>query len=158
MRSFVVALVVALPIALATVILAWIPLAERVDPDTDDRRPLNIAEAAGQGNASEVVRRLRLGEDPNRMYPVRPHVIPLPVTMTTAVEAAVWARQVRLMDLLDREGVILGGHSREELACLAGDIGAQDVAAYLAKGQPPTCEPRAALQHIIARSSEGSQP
>jgi hypothetical protein len=155
MRSFAVGLVGALPIALATVILAWIPLAERVDPDTDERRPLNIAEAAGQANASEVVRRLRLGEDPNRVYPVRPHVIPLPVTMTTAGEAAVWSRQVRLMNLLDREGVLLGGRGREELACLARDVGASEVEAYLAANGPaPACEPGAVLQRIIARSSE----
>ena len=155
MRSFAVALVVALPIALATLVLAWIPVAERVDPDTDERRPLNIAEAAGQGDASEVVRRLRLGDDPNRVYPVRPHIIPLPVTMTTAVEAAVWAKQAGLMDLLDREGVILGARSREELACLARDVGAAEVAAYLAKEPEPACEPEAALQRIIARSSLG---
>ena len=154
-RAFAIAVIAALPIVLASVVLAWIPLAERVDPDTDDRRPLNIAEAAGQGNAAEVVRRLRLGEDPNRLYPVRPHIIPLPVTMTTVAEAAVWSRHVQLMDLLAREGVIVGGRPREDLACLAGDIGAGDVAAYLAAGHAPTCEPRAVLQRIIARSSAG---
>ena len=156
MRALVIAACAALPIVLASVVLAWIPLAERVDPDTDDRRPLNIAEAAGQGNASEVVRRLRLGEDPNRVYPVRPHIIPLPVTMTTAAEAAVWSRQVRLMDLLAREGVILGGRPRGDLACLAVDISAGDVAAYLAEGHVPACEPGAMLQRIIARSSTAS--
>ena len=153
MRSSGAALVLALPIVFATIVLGWIPVAERVDPDTDDRRPLNIAEAAGEGNAAEVVRRLRLGEDPNRVYPVRPHIIPLPVTMTTAVEAAVWSRRVGLMDLLEREGVILGGRSRTELACLAGDVGADEIAAYLSKGQLPACEPEAALARIVARSS-----
>ena len=158
MRPAITAVVLALPIVLATLLLGWIPIAERVDPDTDDRRPVNIAEAAGDGNAAEVVRRLRLGEDPHRVYPVRPHIIQPPVTMTTAVEAAVWAKRVELMDLLDREGVILGGRTREELVCLAGDIGAADVAAYLAKGQMPVCEPEAALDRIAARSTSDDQP
>jgi hypothetical protein len=155
MRSPVPAIVLALPVVLATLILAWIPLAEHVDPDTDVRRPLNIAEAAGEGNAAEVIRRLRLGEDPNRVYPVRPHIVPSPVS---AVEAAVWTRQTALTDLLEREGVIVGGRTREELVCLARDVGAAEIAAYLSRGLSPACEPEAARGRIIARSSLDEQP
>src|SRR5687767_12428337 len=109
----------AIPLVLGTGRLVSMAIAERAGNVAEDRVPLNIAEAAGMANAAEVVRRMRLGEDPGRRLPVRPHVISSSVPIATAFEGAVMARQVLLVELFDREGAPIDEATRAELACLA---------------------------------------
>ena len=149
-RAALVALTV--PLLCAAAALLWVIRAD-ADAGAAARQPLNIAEAAGMANAADVVRRLRLREDPHRIYPVRPEILTSTVTRATAPEAALWSRQVELLRLLDREGALLGGSVRQELTCLALDIGTSELAEYLTPGGAE-CEPGAALARLEARSED----
>jgi hypothetical protein len=112
----------------------------------------NVAEAAGMGNASEVLRFLWLGGDPNQITDVRPHIISSQIVRVTALEAAVWSRRVQLLELLDRQGAIIGEHTRAHLACLASDINAADIVEYFVASKP-ACTPNVTVDAIIARSA-----
>lgn len=116
-----------------------------------DGPPLNVAEAAGTGRVSEVLRFLRAGEDPTRFWPVRPDLISSTVTRPTGLEAAVWTGS-GLMELLDQRGYIRDAETRQHLACLAKDIGKEEVVVYLFPGGAPACEPGAALAQVRDRS------
>jgi hypothetical protein len=116
--------------------------------------PANIAEAAGMGMSSEVLRYLRAGEDPHAVLYVRPHIISSEITRVTAVEAAVWSRRIRLMRLLDREGALDSPVLRGSLSCLAADIQAAEIQQFIsASSTPPRCEPGARARSIAARSN-----
>lgn len=114
--------------------------------------PANLAEAAGTARADEVVRRLRLGEDPHRIYDLRPEVISSTVLKATPMEAAVWSRQELLVRLLDREGAIRDDARRQEIACLAADLEVDDMVEYLSPGGPPDCVPGQARERVLART------
>jgi hypothetical protein len=113
--------------------------------------PVNVAEAAGMGSATEVVRLLQRGGDPNRLDYVRPQIISSSVTRVTALEAAIWSRRVELVRLLDTRGAIADDASRHHLACLAADINARDIVQYLAPNGA-ACEPQAEAKAVVARS------
>jgi len=111
----------------------------------------NVAEAAAMGQSSEILRLLRDGQDPRRVWPVRPEIISSTITRVTALEAAVWSRRGQEMELFDREGAIPDAALRHELACLAADISAQEVVAYLSPGKTPECEAGATMARVLAR-------
>jgi len=113
--------------------------------------PRNSAEAAGLARAADVVRFLRMGEDPRHAYAVRPEVISSAVLRVTTLEAAMWSRQVELVKLIDGQNAI-DRDERAALACLAVDLGVDDVAEYLAPDGTRHCEPGQALERVIARS------
>ena len=115
------------------------------------RLPANIAEAAGTARADLVVRFLEAGQDPARIYPLHPDVISSTVRHATALEAAVWSHQRPLIELLDRKGAIPGG-GRHALACLAADVGVDDIVAYLSPDAPPDCVRGEAIGHVTART------
>ncbi|HEY6362010.1 MAG TPA: hypothetical protein VIX63_12935, partial [Vicinamibacterales bacterium] len=119
--------------------------------------PVNSAEAAGMASAVHVIRFLRMGEDPNRVYPLRPEIISSSVLRATTLEAAVWSRQPALIQLLDREGAIVGADRRRALACLAADLGVEDVADYLAPEDTAFCEPGKAFEAVLARTSPSGE-
>jgi hypothetical protein len=114
--------------------------------------PANIAEAAAMGNAADTLWFLQEGHDPRRIEDVRPEIISSEVTRLTALEAAVWSRQSELVALLDRRGAI-GAEARRELACLAGDLGAEDIVADFPDDIARDCVPGAARQRVVARAS-----
>jgi hypothetical protein len=112
----------------------------------------NVAEAAAMGQASEVIRMLREGQDPNRVYPVRPEVISSTVTRVTALEAAIWSRRAQQVELLDRAGAIRNPESRHYLACLAADLPVDEVVQYLSPDGPPSCTAGDAIKQVLART------
>lgn len=116
--------------------------------------PANIAEAAGMADGAEVLRRLEIGEDPNRVQTIRREVISSVITRVTALEAAVWSRHVEVVALLDRRGAIVGAESRRHLACIATDTGATDIAAYLFPSGVPDCEKGRDSQVVLDRSKK----
>lgn len=116
--------------------------------------PINVAEAAGSGQVSEVLRLLRAGWDPTQIWPLRPEIISSTVTRATALEAAIWGGRRPLVELLDRRGFIRDAGARHHLACLAKDIGSEEVVAYLSPGGAPSCEPGAAFAVVKARSPQ----
>jgi hypothetical protein len=115
--------------------------------------PANIAEAAGMGLSSEVLRYLRAGEDPHAILHVRPHIISSEITRGTAVEAAVWSRRIRLMRLLEREGALDDRALRTSLSCLAADIQAAEIQQFILASSTAHCEPGALARSIAARSN-----
>lgn len=113
--------------------------------------PRNGAEAAGMARAADVLRYIRMGEDPNALHDVRPEVISSAVLRVTTLEAAMWSRQLELVKLLDGENAIKEG-DRAMLACLAADLGVDDVVEYLAPEGIGGCTPGQALERVSARS------
>lgn len=140
------------PSIAATLVVAWFSIAELAGhtPLAYDR-PLNVAEAAGMGRGSEVLRLLDAGQDPRALMRVRPEVISSSVTEVSALEAAVWSRKSHLLRLLDGLGAVPVAQ-RHRLACLAVDIKAPDMASYLETAAPAGCRPGAVLEEIQRRS------
>lgn len=152
-RRWILGIAAAAPIVIVTIgVLVFAAL------DAGGRTPWspgplrNIAEAAGRGEASEVLRMLREGQDPNRVWTVRPEIISSAITRVTALEAAVWSRRAQQMELLDREGAIKGADTRRYLACLAADLPVDEVVQYLSPAGPPECVPGEPLKRVSARS------
>jgi hypothetical protein len=54
--------------------------------------------------------------------------------------------------LLERHGALDDQHTRRHLTCLARDIRADDLAAYLAANHPIDCAPGEASRLVEARS------
>ena len=153
-----VAVALVAPIGLATAGIAWVAAGERagVHPFAG-LTPQNGAEAAALADASGLLRFLRRGEDPHAVHPVRPDVISSAILRATTVEAAMWSRQVEMIKLLEREGVIHGDEQRASLACLAVDLHIDDVVEYLAPEGANSCQPGQALARVTARThSAGS--
>ena len=148
-----IAIALAAPIAVATAGIAWVAAGERagVHPFAG-LMPQNGAEAAALADAGGVLRFLRHGENPHAVHAVRPEIISSAILRATTVEAAMWSRQVEMIKLLDREGVIGGGEQRASLACLAVDLHVDEVVEYLAPGGARSCQPGQALARVTART------
>ena len=104
----------------------------------DEPRPLNVAEAAAMAKSGEVLRFLRQGQDPAAAYPVRADVVSGEAMRLTAFQAAVWSRRGQMVSLLDREGLLTAAR-RSEMACLAGEMEAAEIAAYFAADTLEPC-------------------
>jgi len=142
---------VAAPLVCATCLVAAVAAGERGGWAAFTAPPfLNSAEAAAAGDAATMLWMIRLGDNPTRVYPVRPHLISPAILRATTVEAAMWSRQISLIRVLDREGAIIGDDDRRGLACLAVDLELPEVAEYLAPGLG--CAPGHALARLAARS------
>lgn len=140
---------------LVTAGLLAVAAGERIVPALfDTYRSRNTAEAAAAGDAAEVLRRLQAqgGEDPRRIYDVRPQFISSSVQRATVLEAAMWSRRIQMFIMLERAGLIADAATRRELVCLAKDLSLDDVADYLSKKDAPTCEPEQALKRVQART------
>ena len=155
--SKILGVAVAAPVVVATVgVLTFSGLELRGEAPFSPGPVRNIAEAAAMGHASEVLRFLAAGEDPNQVWPVRRDIISSTITMVTALEAAIWSRRVQLIELLDRQGAIVGDDSRRHLACLANDLESpvEEIVHYLSPRGPLNCPPGQALAVVLERSRE----
>jgi hypothetical protein len=84
--------------------------------------PLNVAEAAGLGNAGEVVRLITAeGQDPNRAWPIRAGIFSSNDLTMTPLEAAMVIRREALVPVLLRHGAVVpeSGPARTALICRA---------------------------------------
>jgi hypothetical protein len=142
------------PLCITTATLAWVAVNERVGATAfAGTVPRNSAEAAALGNPGAVLRFLQAGENPHDVHPLRASVISAEVLRATTLEAAMWSREVTMIRLLDREGAITDDAERRALACLAADLGVDDVVMFLAPEGPGHCEPGAAAAAVVARTS-----
>jgi hypothetical protein len=149
------AIAAALPAGLMTLgLLAFIVMESSGRTPLSLGPPRNIAEAAGLANAAETLRFLSAGADPTRVLPIRPEILSSAILQLTALEAAVWSRQIALVQLLDEYGVIVGDE-RHRLACLAADLPAEDIRMYLAAPGAPACAPQRILDSVVARRRTG---
>jgi hypothetical protein len=152
MKRHLVALLLAAPPALALGGVLTVAAAERAGfrllaPPA----PRNSAEAAAVGDAASTLQ-LLARERPGIVHRLRPGLLSDGIAAATTVEAAVWSRQLELIEVLDDRSLVTadpGG--RMALACLAVDVDAEEIALYLA-GAEPACEPGAALSRMRARS------
>lgn len=146
-------ILVALPVLTATLLVLAFAVSEILGhTPLSYAPPQNIAEAAGMGIASEVLRMLRQGQDVNQIMQVRPDIISSAITRVTALEAAIWSRRVELVRMLDREGAIRGDHVRRQMACLARHLRTEDILAHLAPAGLAGCDPDGTIRSIEARS------
>jgi hypothetical protein len=142
-----------LPPILAIGCVAVISMAERSGTTLFIAEPpANLAEAAATGRADDVVRRLDEGEDRWRVYDLRPDVISSAVLRATPTEAAMWSRQLLMVQLLDRAGAIRDAEERRGLACLAADLDLEDIVEYLMPSDAAGCVPQAARDAVLART------
>lgn len=145
------ALLTALPVAVVAAGTLWIAAGEWRGRNDLGAPPFrNSAEAAAAGDAPTALRFLRMGDNPSRIHPIRSDIISSRIRNATTLEAALWSGHIEMIRVLDREGAIVDGDQRRELACLALDLDLPDVANYLAPER--TCVRGAALERIIARS------
>ena len=143
-RTIMLSGVLIAPTLLGTALIAWLVVGESSGwtPFAEDDPPRNSAEAAAVGDAASVLRFIRLGDGPLDVQPVRAHLLPVPYV--TTLQAAVWSRRLDLIQILDAEGAIASADTRSELACLALDLGAPDIALYLTESLRH-CQPGAEL-------------
>lgn len=148
----VCAIALAAPLVVAAVWLAFVMAGDVMAAGPyADLGPQNSAEAAGMARAADVLRFLRFGEDPHRVYPVRPEIISSAILRVTTLEAALWSRQLALVELLDDQHAITH-EDRARLACLAADLKVDDIAEYLAPDGTSHCVPGKAMERVTARS------
>ena len=141
------------PACLGTLIVAAFSVLDLSGQTPFSGGPLqNIAEAAADGNAAEVLRRMAAGDNLGRVWPVRPEIISSSVPLATGLEAAVWSREGALVRLLDLRHAIGEGEIRHHLVCLALDIDAEEVADVLAGNRELSCEPGEALRVVLKRA------
>jgi hypothetical protein len=152
-RSTAAALAIAGPAVLGTLMIVAFSGLELLGRTPFAVGPFrNVAEAAGLGAASDVLRLLGNGEDPNRVMPVRGEIISSSVKQATALEAAIWSRRLELLELLDRRGAIVDMPTRRHLACLASDLSAVDIATYLSRQTSPDCVRGHELDLVLERT------
>lgn len=153
----VVVSAMALPLCAVTACIAALVIAEWAGGTLFAARPpANLAEAAASGRADLVFRMLRSGERATALYDVHPDVISSDVRRATALEAAIWSRQIELMELFDRAGSI-PPDARRDLACLAGDLGVDDLVERFGRVDP-ACTPGQALTAVIERTRDAVPP
>lgn len=151
---FALAIALLAPLCIAMAGIVWVAAGERAGAAPfAGLVPRNGAEAAGLGRAGELLRFLRRGDDPHAVHPVRPEIISSAILRATTLEAAMWSRQLEMIQLLEREGAIDSDRERGALACLAVDLEIDDVVAYLAPDRVEDCEPGQALERVVARTS-----
>ena len=152
------ALALAAPPCLAMVCVLAIAIGERSGTTVFGAvPPANLAEAAATARGDDVVRRLALGEDRFRVYPLRPEAISSTVLVATPMEAAMWSKQLLMIHLLDRGGAVRDAAHRHELACLAADLDAEDIVEYLSPEGAPDCVRDEARLRVVARTT-GAAP
>ena len=152
-RSTASAIAMAAPVVVGTLMIVTFSSLELLGHTPFAVGPFrNIAEAAGMGAASEVLRLLGNGEDPNRVLPIRGEIISSSVRQATALEAAIWSRRRELVELLDRRGAIVDAPTRQHLACLAGDLEALDIVEFLSPGRSQICVHGRALDVVLERT------
>lgn len=158
MRTTLVSLMLALPALAATGVLTLNSLVERrggllfaIEP------PRNSAEAAALGDAAATIRYLTHGEDPLAVHPIRPDAISSTMRRATTAEAMILSRRSQMLILLEDRGVLRDPAVRAALACLAADIGQNEAVGLLFASAPPSCEPGAALQRVLARSAAAAK-
>jgi hypothetical protein len=122
------------PLLLTFVASAWIAVgwAAGASPFWSDPS-MNMSEAAGLGNAGEVVRLIaEEHQDPNRVWPVREGILGA-AQAVTPLEAAVSIRRIELIHVLVREGAVIpaSGPERTALICRALAARAPEVVDFL---------------------------
>jgi hypothetical protein len=152
-------LALAVPPCLALACVLSVAVAERSGrPLFAAAPPANLAEAAAMGRGDDVARRLQLGEDPFAVYDLRPEVISSAVRKATVGEAAMWSRQLLMIELLDRADAIVDT-DRLELACLALDLEVDDeIVDLLSTRGPPDCVPQQARDRVLSRTNSSTAP
>ena len=156
-QARMLALAVSAPVLVATLavlVFSALELAGHTPSSIGPAR--NIAEATALGMASEALRMLGAGEDPNRVLPVRREVISSTITQVTALEGAVWSRRGQMIELLDRHGAIVDEHTRRHLTCLAADLPVQEIVDYLSPGRAPDCAHGEAIEIVLERSRKAN--
>ena len=113
----------------AWAVVGWLAGTSPLWPDPH----MTLSEAAGLGNAGEVVRLITLErKDPNSAWPVREGILGA-AQDETPLEAAVAGRRHDVIPVLLRYGVVVPEHgaARTRLICRAVDARAPDIVEML---------------------------
>jgi len=122
--------------ALASAVALAITIVD--EPPMWPHEPVNLAEAAGVHDESEVVRLIEGGENPNARYPVRAGLIFGRAMSLTPLEAAVANEDPDMVVRLVAKGAAMDGPIWAHLRCAAeGDT----IRAALEQLRPPGASP-----------------
>lgn len=147
------ALAVAAPIVAVTAYLFVVSVAEQAGASVlGAPAPANLAEAVRFARADLAIRFLEEGQDPRQVQPLRPEVISSTVQRATALEAAAWSGEVSIVRLLERRGFLRDAHERRAAACLAADVGNEELADYLVPAAQLECVPGETARAVAART------
>lgn len=145
---------VAVPPIVAALTLVALMVTERAGGTLfADLYPRNSAESAGMAHAASLMQYLEEGADPARVHEVDAAIISSAVLRATTLEAAVWSRQVGIIELLDYRGAFRDDRRRQAIACLAADLKASDIAEYLTRPGDPACVPQAEYERVLRRTA-----
>jgi hypothetical protein len=153
-------LITALPGITATIAVAAFSCLELLGRTPSSPGPVrNISEAIASGRAPDVVRLLAVGQDPNRVWPVRRDIISSTMTRVTAFEAAIVSRRTPMLELLRRQGASTDAQTLDHLRCFASDLSAAEIVDSLSPDRKPDCVYGAAIERVLerARRSRGLQ-
>lgn len=116
--------------------------------------PRNSAEAAGLARAASLLAYLESNQDPTRVYEIDPAIISSSVQRASTAEAAVFSRQVGIIEMLAHRGAFDDDRQRLAIRCLAEDIQAADIAAHLTRAADPPCVPDAENERVLQRTRD----
>ena len=149
----------AAPPLLAVALILAIVVAERAGGTLFPAlTPRNSAESAGMAHATSLLRFLDSGQDPARVHAIDPAIISSSVLRATTLEAAVFSRQVGIIEMLDLRGAFSDDGRRRAVRCLADDIQAADIAEYLTRAGDPPCVPNAENERVLQRTRDLTLP
>jgi hypothetical protein len=97
---------------------------------------INVSEAVALNDLAEVVRLVRLGEDPNTTSIVRRHIIRGRDDRLTPLEAAVATRRAEALELLVSLGAVVHQQNFPRLWCFAQRSEDATVIAFLERRRP----------------------
>ena len=146
----------AVPCTAVTIVALVVVLGEAVGGQPlSSGRPDSPAEAAARANLPELARLSQFGIDPRRVYPIPPSYTDFSVSAATLPEAAVLSKNVGVVEYVERLGLLPDAGTRASLACLARDIGADEVVQHLtaATAGNPACTPGAAIAAVRERTA-----
>ena len=149
----------AAPPLLAAILILAIAMTERAGGTLFPAvTPRNSAEAAGIARAALLLRFLESGQDPARVHEIDPSLISSSVLRASTLEAAVYSRQVGIIEMLDHRGAFNDDQRRQSVKCLAVDLAAADIAAFLTRAGDPPCVPNAEQERVLQRTRDLTPP
>ena len=124
---------VLLAVLIVITLLAWVMGV----PPVRSGRTITLSEAAALEDEADIVRLTRSGADPNARSFVRRTLLRDVHQMMTPLEAAVTARHVSVMQLLEASGAVIDDRNAPVLWCFAEQRRNEEVLAFLRSRRSP---------------------
>lgn len=132
---------IALPGSVIAVIGLWAFASNPAGAWTWPPDEVTLSEAVATANYAEVARQLESGANPNPATKVRAGLLGRAVVQVTPLQAAVWGRNARIMQMLIDGGAVVGPTDHGVLRCLNEEHDDRDVRTILERMGPANDRP-----------------